>query len=68
MSTMNLSISAFRPYRSSRWSEFKRCVAEWRHRVTSRWELMSLSDRELSDMGLTPMDRYNKRSKPFWQA
>jgi len=68
MSTMNLSISTFRPYRSSCWSEFKRCVAVWRYCVTSRWELMSLSDRELSDIGLTPMDRYNERSKPFWQA
>jgi hypothetical protein len=28
MSTMNLSISAFRPYRWSRWSELKTCVAE----------------------------------------
>ena len=45
-----------------------RCIAEWRHRVISRWELMSLSDRELSDIGLTPMDRYSERSKPFWQA
>jgi len=68
MSTMNLSVTTIRPYRSSRWSELKRCVAEWRHRATSRWELMSLSDRELSDMGLTPMDRYNESSKPFWQA
>jgi uncharacterized protein YjiS (DUF1127 family) len=36
--------------------------------VTARSELMSLSDRELSDIGLTPMDRYNASSKPFWQA
>ncbi len=68
MSTMNLSISTFRPYRSSRWGEFNRCVVEWRRCVTSRWELMSLSDRELSDIGLTPMDRHNERSKPFWQG
>jgi uncharacterized protein YjiS (DUF1127 family) len=68
MSTMDLSISIFRPYRSSRWSEIKRCVAEWHRRVTARSELMSLSDRELSDIGLTPMDRYNASSKPFWQA
>jgi|GEM_PF-1336579 uncharacterized protein YjiS (DUF1127 family) len=68
MSTMDLSISIFRPYRSSPWNEIKRCVADWRHRVTARSELMSLSDRELSDMGLTSMDRYNASSKPFWQA
>jgi len=68
MSTMDLSISIFRPYRSSRWSEIKRCVAEWHQRATARSEPMSLSDRELSDIGLTPMDRYNERSKPFWQA
>jgi uncharacterized protein YjiS (DUF1127 family) len=58
MSTMDLSISTFRPYRSSRWSELKRCVAGWRHRATSRRELISLSDREFADIGLTPMDRY----------
>lgn len=68
MSTMNLSINTFGPYRSSRWSEFKRCVAEWHHRLIARSELMSFSDRELSDIGLTPLDRYNASSKPFWQA
>ena len=68
MSTMDLSISTFRPYRSSRWSELKRCVAEWRPRATYRRELISLSDREFADIGLTPMDRYKESSTPFWQA
>ncbi len=68
MSTINLSVTTFRPYRSSRWNEVQRRVAEWLHRAASRRELMSLSDRELTDIGLTPMDAYNETRKPLWRV
>ena len=68
MSTMNLSITTFRPYRSSRWNAVKGCVAEWLHHAASRRELMSLSDRELADVGLTTMDACNETRKPFWRV
>jgi uncharacterized protein YjiS (DUF1127 family) len=43
-------------------------IIEWRRRALSRYELMMLDDRELSDMGMTRLDACNERDKPFWQA
>ena len=40
---------------------------EWQQRAHSRHELMMLSDRELSDVGLAPADVHNEVRKSFWQ-
>jgi uncharacterized protein YjiS (DUF1127 family) len=67
MSVMNLYISAVGERRLPRWSELRALIIEWRQRARSRYELMMLDDRELSDMGLTRMDASNECDKPFWQ-
>ena len=41
--------------------------AEWWHRLGSRYELKSLSERDLADMGMTRIDALNEIEKPFWQ-
>jgi uncharacterized protein YjiS (DUF1127 family) len=33
----------------------------------SRYELESLSERDLADMGMTRIDAFNEIQKPFWQ-
>ena len=40
---------------------------EWWHRIVSRYELESLSERDLADMGMTRVDAFNEIQKPFWQ-
>ena len=56
---------AFRPYFLVRWSGLKRYFVEWRRSALHRRELRILSDRECSDVGLSPMSN-NKVRKPFW--
>ena len=68
MSMTSLRITAVRSSRLPRWSELWALIIEWRRRTRSRYELMMLDDRELSDMGLTRSDACNERDKPFWQA
>ena len=67
MSMTSLRITAVRSSRLPRWSELWALIIEWRRRAHSRYELMMLDDRELSDMGLTRMDASNECDKPFWQ-
>jgi uncharacterized protein YjiS (DUF1127 family) len=68
MSTMNLSISTFRPHQVSRWSQLKIHFAEWRRRARSRQELMGLGDESLQDIGVSRSDAQLEASKPFWMA
>jgi len=68
MSTMTLTGVTFGSPRSSIWHELKRHVADLRARARSRHELMMLSDRDLSDMGLTRMDAEHEGDKPFWRV
>jgi hypothetical protein len=49
MSVMCLSKTAARTYRLPGWSELKSLFGEWWHRVSSRYELESLSERNLVD-------------------
>jgi uncharacterized protein YjiS (DUF1127 family) len=37
------------------------------HRIGSRCQLESLSERDLADMGMTRTDAFNEIQKPFWQ-
>jgi uncharacterized protein YjiS (DUF1127 family) len=66
MSVMSLSKTV--TYRLSGWSKLESLVREWWHRVRSRYELESLSERDLADMGMTRIDAFNEIQKPFWQA
>jgi uncharacterized protein YjiS (DUF1127 family) len=66
MSVMSLSKTV--TYRSSGWSKLESLLGEWWHRVSSRYDLESLSERDLADMGMTRIDAFNEIQKPFWQA
>jgi len=68
MSTMTLDFTTVAPRRMLRWHQLKRSFAEWRRRAQSRWELTTLSDRELNDIGLSRCDVSNEFGKPFWMA
>jgi uncharacterized protein YjiS (DUF1127 family) len=68
MSTITLSTIAVRSRRFPRWNELGALLVEWRRRVRSRYELMALNDRDLSDMGMTRLDACNECDKPFWWA
>ena len=68
MSMMSLSVTSIRSRRLPQWSEFRALFIEWRRRTRSRREIMKLSERDLSDMGLTRMDAFNETCKPFWEA
>ena len=67
MSMTSLNITAVRSSRLPRWRELWALIIEWRRRARSRYELMMLDDRDLSDMGMTRLDACNERDKPFWQ-
>jgi uncharacterized protein YjiS (DUF1127 family) len=53
--------------RVSRWSEVQRYLVECVRRVRSRYELITLSERDLADMGMTRLDAFNESIKPFWE-
>jgi uncharacterized protein YjiS (DUF1127 family) len=67
MSIMDLGVTASSTYHLPNWSELKRLLVEWQQRAHSRHELMMLSDRDLSDVGLAPADVHNEVRKSFWQ-
>jgi uncharacterized protein YjiS (DUF1127 family) len=58
----------FRPYGASRWTQLQRHIGEWRRRVRSRRELMSLDHGGLQDLGLSRCDAEGEGTKPFWRA
>lgn len=48
------------------WRTVARLV-QWRERARQRHVLVSLTDRELRDIGITRLDVWREVSKPFWQ-
>jgi uncharacterized protein YjiS (DUF1127 family) len=68
MSMVTLSLTATRTRRVPHWSELRKVFLDWRQRTRSRRELMTLSDRDLSDIGLTRMDAHSEGSKPFLES
>jgi len=61
-----MSMSIFRPFHSSRWSQPSIIFGEWRRRVHSRHELLNLSDRTLRDIGVARCDAGIEGPKLFW--
>jgi uncharacterized protein YjiS (DUF1127 family) len=49
------------------WAELVAQIGEWRRRIRSRDELLTLDDRDLQDIGLTHLDARREASKPFWR-
>jgi uncharacterized protein YjiS (DUF1127 family) len=68
MSILNMSATFFGAHSWwSRWNDLKRYVVECRHRIRSRYELEALNERDLADMGMTPLDAHNEYIKPYWR-
>ena len=65
MSMLSLTIGL---RRQPQWSQLLKLFIEWRQRVRSRRDLTALSERDLSDIGLTRVDAFNETCKPFWQS
>jgi uncharacterized protein YjiS (DUF1127 family) len=65
MSVMSLSKTV--TYRFAVQRNLQSLLGEWWHRIRSRYELESLSERDLADMGMTRTDAFNEIQKPFWQ-
>lgn len=42
-------------------------LAKWLRQAYERRQLSQLDSRELSDLGISPGDRMNELSKPFWR-
>jgi len=66
MSVITLNGAATHP-RRLRWREFRAGLNEWAQRTRSRYELTSLDERQLMDVGLTQADVEKESNKPFWQ-
>jgi uncharacterized protein YjiS (DUF1127 family) len=66
MISLTIGVSHWR--RSPHWSGLAALVGEWRRRVRWRYELERLSERDLADMRLTPLEAANEAQKPFWEA
>jgi uncharacterized protein YjiS (DUF1127 family) len=69
MSTMGVSDAKVRAYRAARRRRrLQAIIVRWWQRLRSRYELMSLSESELRDVGLSRGDAEFESSKPFWQS
>jgi len=44
----------------------RRALVEWCRRARSRAQLARLGERDLRDIGLTPMEAAREYAKPFW--
>ncbi len=66
---MSISINAasLRLHSSSRRSQLNHILGEWWRRLRSRYELESLDDSLLRDIGLTRGEAGFEASKPFWK-
>jgi uncharacterized protein YjiS (DUF1127 family) len=67
MKTISLPLTV-QPHRGTRWSDVKRQVAEWWSFARSRYDLESLDDRCLQDIGMSRCSADFEAAKPFWMA
>lgn len=43
-------------------------IGEWHRRAAGRRELMTLTDQDLHDIGISPSEARAEANKPFWEA
>jgi uncharacterized protein YjiS (DUF1127 family) len=43
-------------------------IGQWQRRAAERRELMTLTDRDLHDIGITRSEAEAEANKPFWKA
>ncbi len=74
MSTSYTTRAASGSSRTNEWtpaqlgSRIFRTLVLWQERSEQRRRLRDMSDRELSDMGITRGDAFDESRKTFWQA
>ena len=62
-----ISVPTFRAYHAARRREWRNLIAEYWQRVRSRYELASLGESDLRDIGISRASAEFESSKPFWQ-
>ena len=67
MNTISLHLTV-QHQRGFRWSNVKQQITGWWHFARSRYELESLDDRCLQDIGMTRCTADFEAAKPFWMA
>ena len=65
MKTISLPLTVH-SNRGLRWSDVKRQVAAWWNLARSRYDLESLDDRCLQDIGMSRCTADFESAKPFW--
>ena len=65
---MTMTFTTYQTHHTSRWSQVKDRIGEWRRRSHSRQELDSLSDATLRDIGISRCDAHRESHKPFWMV
>ena len=68
MRTMSLDITGLGPRHKRRWSQVKQGLAEWRHRVYSRGELLESQQFKFARYRPVALLLDFEASKPFWMA
>jgi len=68
MSVMNMDAGSFHRQRSLTLALTLRHLGEWWQRSRSRYELESLGEADLRDIGLSSSEARFEGSKPFWAA
>ena len=64
---ISLTIGGIISVGPSRQCKLRSLLDGCRRRVSSRFALQRLSERDLADMGLTRLDVFEETQKPFWQ-
>ena len=68
MSTIKVSVpTTYRAYHAARKRRLRTLIDGYWQRIRSRYELSSLNETDLRDVGLTRADAEFESSKPFWR-
>jgi uncharacterized protein YjiS (DUF1127 family) len=68
MNTADFSAVSLRASRAARKLELRARIVQWWQRLRSRYELTSLDEAGLRDIGLSHSEAEFESSKPFWQG
>jgi uncharacterized protein YjiS (DUF1127 family) len=63
-----MSITAVHSRQLPTWNALRALFIDWGCRIRSRYELSTMDNRELRDIGLTRTDADSECNKPFWRG
>ena len=55
------------PRSGKTWPKLLRLIRQWRQNARTRAQLAELDERALVDLGISPGERIEELSKPFWR-